>query len=166
MTKVYVAECRLGRGLFAAVEIARGEPILGFTGRVRALREIVGRPDSFNLLQISRDAYLDLEAPGVFANHSCEPNAGVRRNTLLIALRDLRPGEEIRFDYSTTMDEQLETMVCRCYSPGCRGVVRDFRELPARVRERYLLSGLVQDFIHTRELADHWLDSAAGASRE
>ncbi|MET0406330.1 MAG: SET domain-containing protein-lysine N-methyltransferase [Cystobacter sp.] len=148
---VYVTECRLGRGLFAAAGFERGEVILTFTGRVRGLKEILGRTDSFNLLQVSRDGYLDLESPGLFVNHSCEPNAGVCNNTTLIALRDIRAGEEIQYDYSTTMDEDLETMACGCGSRKCRGVVRDFRHLPMELKRNYLMLGLVQDFIHARE---------------
>ena len=151
MKKVYVAECRLGRGLFAAVAIPRGEPILAFAGRLRALREIRDRPDSFNMLQVGARLYMDLEAPGLFANHSCEPNAGVKDNTTLIALRDLVAGEEIQYDYSTTMAENLETMECACGGACCRRVIRDFRHLPLESKRYYLALGVVPDFILWQE---------------
>ncbi|ATB29942.1 SET domain-containing protein [Melittangium boletus] len=147
MEKVFVAECRLGRGLFAEVPLKRGEVILTFAGQVLSLREVMGRPDSFNMLQIGRGEYLDLESPGLYGNHSCEPNAGLRDNTTLVAMRDILAGEEIQYDYSTTMSEDLETMECRCCTRSCRGVVRDFRYLPPEVRHRYLSLGLVPDFI-------------------
>ncbi len=151
MKKVYVAECRLGRGLFAAVPLRKGEPILAFTGRLRSMHEVVGRPDSFNLLQVGARVYMDLEAPGVFANHACEPNVGVRGNTVLVALRDIPAGEELQYDYSTTMGEDLETMSCRCGAPRCRGVVGDFRLLPPELQQHYLALGIVQDFILWQE---------------
>lgn len=147
MGKVYVSECGLGRGLFAATGFKRGEPILTFSGRLRSLEEIQGRSDSFNMLQLGPRLYMDLEAPGVFGNHSCEPNAGIRVNTSLIALKDLRPGEEIHYDYSTTMDEDLETMVCRCGTARCRGLVQDFHHLPPELQRHYCALGIVQDFI-------------------
>ena len=151
MKKVYVAECALGRGLFTAVPLRRGEPILAFTGRLRSLREIVGRPDSFNMLQVGARVYMDLEAPGVYANHACEPNVGLRSNTSLIALRDLSAGEELRYDYSTTMGEDLETMPCRCGMSRCRGLVQDFRSLPLELKQHYVSLGIVQDFILWQE---------------
>jgi len=147
MKKVFVAECRLGRGLFAAVSLKRGEIILTFAGRVLSLREVMGRPDSFNMLQIGPGEYLELESPGLYGNHSCEPNAGLQDSTTLVAIRDILEGEEIQYDYSTTMSEDLETMECRCCTRKCRGVVRDFQHLPPEVRHHYLSLGLVPDFI-------------------
>ena len=151
MNKVYVAECGLGRGLFAARELRRGECLLTFSGRLCSLEEIEGRSDSFNMLQLGPRLYMDLEAPGVFGNHSCEPNAGVRVNTSLVALRDVRAGEEIHYDYSTTMAEDLETMECRCGSARCRGLVRDFHHLPPELQRHYRALGIVQDFILWQE---------------
>ena len=151
MKKVYVSECRLGRGLFAAVPLRRGESILTFAGQLCSLAEVVRRPDSFNMLQVGPEEYLELESPGLFGNHSCEPNAGLRDNTSLVALRDILAGEEIQYDYSTTMSEDLETMQCHCGTRSCRGVVRDFQYLPPEVRHHYLSLGLVQDFIRQEQ---------------
>src|ERR1035441_1813888 len=61
----------------------------------------------------------------------------------LPALRDIQTGEEICYDYSTTMDEKSFTMHCRCGAPGCRRVVTDFSELPAAVQDFYISRGLV-----------------------
>ena len=71
----------------------------------------------------------------------------------MIALRDIEAGEEIRFDYSTCMSERLWTMRCRCGEANCRGIVRDFHDLPAEIRRRYLAAGIVQRFI-LREISD------------
>lgn len=100
-----------------------------------------------NLLQIDEQLYILPDPPGVFANHSCCPNAGVVHTTTLIALREIRKDEEIRFDYSTTMDEDLWTMQCLCGEPECRGVVEDFKYLPQEVQRAYLTRGIVQPFI-------------------
>jgi hypothetical protein len=59
-------------------------------------------------------------------------------------------GEEIRYDYSTTMDEKSFTMACRCGAPECRQVVEDFAELPAGIQQYYLSRGLVMGFIARR----------------
>ena len=86
----------------------------------------------------------------MFANHSCAPNAGIRNDRDLVALREILKREEIRYDYSTTMDEKSFTMPCRCGAPGCRQVVTDFTELPGGVQEYYLSQGLVMSFIVRR----------------
>jgi len=39
--------------------------------------------------------------PGMlFINHSCEPNVGFAGNTVLVAMRDISPGEELTSDYA------------------------------------------------------------------
>ena len=38
-----------------------------------------------------------------FVNHKCEPNAGFEGQSFLVAMRDIREGEEITFDYSMVL---------------------------------------------------------------
>ena len=149
--QVAVRTCSLGRGLFALKPYVPGEVILRFKGR----RVDRGDPLHFeilgaNLIQTGRTTYIYPEEPGIFANHSCDPNAGIRHNRELVAIKAIAPGEEIFFDYSTTMAEHGWTMECACGSPHCRGVVRDFELLPDEVRRRYLELGVVQGFIARR----------------
>lgn len=145
---VYIADCALGRGLFAARQIAPGERILRFTGPVISLEGTIAKGETeANPLQFDEDRYFDLTPPAVFLNHSCKPNTGITVNFWLIALREIAPDEELRFDYSTTMHENRWTMVCRCGAPECRGIVVDFRLLPRERRQHYLDLGIVQPFI-------------------
>ena len=148
---IRVDRCSLGRGLFAVRDYAADDLILVFKGpRVGRDHPIHLTEEGANLLQTGRRSYILLGFPGVFTNHSCEPNAGIRNNRRLVALRPIAAGEEIRFDYSTTMDENFWTMTCRCGSPECRGLVEDFCRLPLAVRHRYLDMGIVQGFIARR----------------
>jgi hypothetical protein len=128
---VYIAECNLGRGAFAKRAVRKGEIILAFGGALIDFAETKRRgPRECMAIQVGPDLYIDTQPPGVFANHSCAPNAGIRNDRDLVALRDIPKGEEIRYDYSTRMDEKSFTMACRCGAPECRQVVTDFTELP------------------------------------
>ena len=71
-------------------------------------------------------------------NHSCSPNAGLRSNRILVALRNIGCGEEICYDYSTTMSEGRWTMQCRCGHLNCRSTVGDFHDLPTPRQQHYL----------------------------
>ncbi|MFN0054918.1 MAG: SET domain-containing protein [Planctomycetales bacterium] len=145
--RIHVAPCDVGRGLFADEPIAAGRFILEFTGPELTLKQVRAKGAlAANALQIGIDRYLDLEEPGRLLNHSCEPNAGVRNGTRLVALRDIQPGEEIRFDYSTTVSDGW-TMPCRCGAPHCRGLVVAYQLLAAPLRQRYAILGIVQPFI-------------------
>lgn len=144
---VYVAPCNVGRGLFASRDIAAGTEILRLSGPVLTLSEVRAKgPHAANAMQVGIDRYLDLEEPGRFANHACEPNAGIMDDTKLVALRDLQADEEIRFDYSTTISDGW-TMTCLCGAASCRGVVAAFQLLPAQLRQRYAILEIVQRFI-------------------
>jgi len=148
---VYIAECNLGRGVFAKQAIRKGEIILAFGVALIDFAETKRRgPRECMAIQVGPDQYIDTQPPGVFANHSCAPNAGIRNDRDLVALRDIPMGEEIRYDYSTTMDEKSFTMACRCGAPECRQVVEDFAELPAGIQQYYLSRGLVMGFIARR----------------
>ena len=150
---VYIGDCALGRGVFAARPFLAGEVILAFSGPRIGLAEALAKGDvEFNVLQIGDAEYQDIETPGVLANHSCEPNAGIKDDVSLIALRPLAVGEEIRWDYSTSMWESHEAikMLCRCGSSGCRGVVDQFPTLPQELQSFYLAQGIVMGFIVKR----------------
>jgi uncharacterized protein len=142
----YVATCDVGRGLFAAEPIGAGVQILEFRGPELTLSEARARGDAANALQIGVDRYLYLDEPGRFINHSCAPNAAVIDDTRLCALRDIAAGEEIRFDYSTTVSDGW-TMSCRCGAPGCRDIVVAFQLLPVPLRQHYAIRRFVQRFI-------------------
>jgi uncharacterized protein len=147
-SNVYLAECDVGRGVFVSQPIAAGEIILTFTGPFLNYEQALAKGEAqANTLQIDQDRYIDIDPPGLFTNHSCEPNAGVIDDCILVALRDIEQDEEVRFDYSTTMSESNWTMVCQCGSHQCRGLIEDFHLLPELLKVRYLALGIVQRFI-------------------
>jgi hypothetical protein len=149
---VFVSDCELGKGLFAARAFRRGETILRVRGPVLVLEEVLAKGErQSDPVQIGERLYLDTQAPAVYSNHSCDPNAGLTADLELVALRPLAAGDEIRWDYSTSMSEDLWTMPCRCGSAGCRGVVGDFQTLPGNRRRWYLKRGVVQEFIARRQ---------------
>lgn len=148
----YVAAGSVGRGLFAARVFISGELILNLNGpRFERHDPIHQTEEGANLLQTGRYTYIMLQPPAVFANHSCDPNAGIFANRHLIAIRDIAADEEICYDYSTTMDEEFWTLLCSCGARNCRGLVQDFHTLPSEIRKRYLGLGIVQHFIARRE---------------
>ena len=141
-------DCDLGRGVFATRHFRVGELILVFRG-VRFDRDdpIHYTAAGANLLQTGPRSYILPDPPGLFVNHSCNPNAGIAGKRRLVATRDIWPMEEIRFDYSTTMAEDLWTMECRCGEPNCRSTIGDFKYLPWVLQARYSSLGIVPRFI-------------------
>lgn len=87
-----------------------------------------------------------MRTPALYVNHSCDPNAGVRDCTELVALKPVEAGSEVTFDYSTSMAEDGWEMDCACGSAICRGRVRDFKHLPPVRRDFYIARGVVGPF--------------------
>ena len=133
-----------GRGVFATETIVAGAELMRFVGPL--LRYAQTTPQTL-ALQIGPDLYVG-ESGGLddCVNHSCSPNAGLvidGTDVRLIALRDIAVGEQVTFDYSTTMDEDDFEFDCLCGAATCRGRVRDFKHLDAPLKRRYAELGIV-----------------------
>ncbi len=138
-----------GFGIYSSRDYKRGENICVLKGKKRSLgdlyyhkyhsRKVIDDP-----LQIGEGIYIDLGKPYFYFNHSCNPNAGIRKIANLFAIKNIKKGEEITFDYSTTMDESLD---CKCGARECRRAVVDFFALPLRLQKRYYKEGALPDFI-------------------
>jgi hypothetical protein len=125
-----------GRGVFAVEPITKGSRILEFQGRVLQSAQLT---DDLLAMQVGPDEWLcsDGSALDDCVNHSCEPNGGfLEGDPVLYALHDIAAGEEIGWDYSTSIDEPGWTLECRCGSPSCRGIARSWRDLRPEERER------------------------------
>ncbi len=145
---VFVGPTNVGRGVFAARHFMPGELIFTFSGRRIEFNDPIHATEhAGNLLQTGKRTYIYPDAPGLFVNHSCHPNAGIMPHRRLVALAPIEPGAEIRFDYSTTMDDGIWTLECRCDHTDCRTVVGDFKTLPAALQLHNLSLGIVPGFI-------------------
>jgi SET domain-containing protein len=65
-------------------------------------------------------------------NHSCDPNCETEETdkgrVFIEALRDIRSGEELNYDYCLIIDEKLTKKLkaqyaCRCGAANCRGTM-------------------------------------------
>lgn len=144
-----VKECEFGKGLFAARDFQPGEVILQMKGPLIGTQQALDKGEKqSDPLQIGDDTYIDLQNPGRCANHSCDPNAGVRPDLSLVAMKPIGVGEEIRWDYSTTMGDGLWEIECHCGSKNCRGRIQDFCSLTPTRQEFYRSLDVVQEYLN------------------
>jgi uncharacterized protein len=154
-----------GSGIFAMVDFKKGEAICEFEGQRLTIPQLKEKYESGveridDPFQIGYDIYLDLEKPYVFFNHSCEPNTVIRGSGSMYAFKDIKVGEEITYDYSTTEwtdDEawginwhEIWKIPCVCGSVQCRKEVRVFPLLPSVIQEKYYQANALMDFIRTK----------------
>jgi SET domain-containing protein len=117
-----------GWGSFVVEPIAKGETVVGFGGWVVDRTTLATMDDDrqSRSIQVDHDLFIvssETPEPGDMLNHSCEPNCGVVGSMVLVAMRDIEPGEELTFDYAMTDASDYDEFACLCGVPTCRGVV-------------------------------------------
>lgn len=71
-------------------------------------------PENFDFNNLSIEWYL---------NHSCAGNVGFDKIGDFIAIKNIRPGNELTYDYGLVESNPKFRMQCVCGSPQCRKVV-------------------------------------------
>jgi len=131
-----------GKGVFAVAPIAKGETIIEYRGELiewpEALRRHPHDPtDPFHTFyfSIGETHVLDGKVGGNasrWINHACEPNCEADETedgrVFIKALRALKPGTELFYDYGLVIDERHTAKLkkqyeCRCGSKRCRGTM-------------------------------------------
>ena len=139
-----------GNGVFATAPIRKGEQIVEYKGKLRTHDDVDNAYEGeFNtghtfLFILNKHWVVDANIQGNIArwiNTGCEPNAVAfvhsenkkkpdpkKDRVIIEALRSIKPGEEIIYDYSLAFDVPytpalLRTWACRCGSPKCRGTM-------------------------------------------
>ncbi|HWI94322.1 MAG TPA: SET domain-containing protein [Flavisolibacter sp.] len=147
---IEIKESKFGKGLFATKDIEPGTVLCKVSGNEKELNfyetTLLGEKES-HAIQIDFGRYLLCEPPFLYSNHSCNPNCGVNENLELFALTTIKAGEELFWDYSTSMLERHWTMKCWCGEKDCRQLITDFDLLPTTLQLKYLKMNIVFPFI-------------------
>lgn len=155
--KVHIGVTSIGKGVFAGELIRRDECVMAFSGVNLSFHESLALgDDQCYSMQVGPNEYLHLDAPGKFINHSCVPNCGIKDGPILVALRNIAEGEQLTFDYSTTMLERCWEMPCDCGNLSCRGIVRDFDMIPVATQIEYIGMEIVSRFILEMLASGDW----------
>jgi len=117
-----------GRGSVAIEPISAGEVLVAFGGRAMHRDEFDLLPDGQRARSIQIEEFLYLAGapepePADFINHSCEPNGGMSGSTIVVAMRDIEPGEALTYDYATSDGSDYDEFECLCGALTCRGKV-------------------------------------------
>jgi hypothetical protein len=157
--KFKVFDTKFGKGCFANENLEKNETICFLEGKEESWEEfekrcINGLIKVDNPLQVSETKYIELYAPYVYFNHSCNPNSGIRGKNELIAIQNIMPNEEINYDYSSvSWDDRWTkiygswTMKCECEEKNCRKVIGDYPTIPKSQRRKYIRFGVTPNFI-------------------
>jgi uncharacterized protein len=130
-----------GKGVFALVDIPKGDTIIEYIGEVISWKEALRRhphdpkdPNHTFYFHIDEDHVIDALYGGNssrWINHSCAPNCKpqeVDGRIFIKARRDIKAGEELNYDYGLVIDapltEELKSEYpCWCGSKKCRATL-------------------------------------------
>jgi SET domain-containing protein len=130
-----------GRGVFALQDIAEGEILIEYLGEIISWPEALARhphnpadPNHTFYFHLSESHVIDALVGGNssrWINHACSPNceADEQEGRIFIrALRDIRAGEELNYDYGLIIDGRYTPKLkaeypCWCGSAECRGTL-------------------------------------------
>ena len=130
-----------GNGVFAVQDLAEGERIIEYKGEIITWKEALRRhphdpaqPNHTFYFHIDDGRVIDGNVDGNAArwiNHSCDPNCEadeVEGRVFIKALRNIKAGEELNYDYGLIIDEPYTKKLkaeypCWCGSKNCRGTL-------------------------------------------
>ena len=121
-------------GLYANCNIRSGTRIIEYKGKIISVKQSENDPKFDN----SKAIYLfnlnkryDLDGAYNFniarlINHSCNPNCEVFGKGLKVwvyAMKNIKKGEELSYDYGFSFDENFRQFPCNCRSKNCVGYI-------------------------------------------
>lgn len=141
MRHIYICSSKInGKGVCAGENIKKGDIIQYIKGEAKFLT-IRSKKDSLSYpdwIGIGKNKWIDPDYPNQYLNHSCNPNSGIKGRLTMVAIRNIKEGEEITIDYSIIEGDDLWEMKCTCGEKNCRKVIRSIRYIPRRQFKKYL----------------------------
>lgn len=118
--KLRVRRSRTGKGLFTEEEIPKGACVIEYIGRPASLKEQTEDRGKY-LFWTGKLTMINGNIPENLAryiNHSCVPNCesdGPEGKVYILALRRIKPGEELTYDYGKEyFNRHIKPFGCKC----------------------------------------------------
>jgi len=117
-----------GTGAFARRDLRKGGRVVEYVGEIISKAESVRRIEADNEFIFTLEGDCDLDGkvpwnPARFINHTCTPNCEAEvdgQSVWIIALRDIKAGEELSFNYGYDL-ENFHEHPCHCAAAICVG---------------------------------------------
>lgn len=114
-------------GLLSYVPVDIGELLVVWGGTIITKNTFYQFPKDIQRMsvQIEEDIFFVSTriSASDYVNHSCDPNAVLVGQIVLIAFRPISVGEEICYDYATSEGEHYDDFKCNCGTSLCRGYI-------------------------------------------
>ena len=117
-------------GLYANCDIKKGTKIIEYKGKIISVKKSAEDPKFDNdkaIYLFNINKRFDLDGNFKFntarlINHSCSPNCEVLGEGLKVwiyAIKNIKKGDELSYDYGFSFDEDFKNYPCRCGAKNC-----------------------------------------------
>ena len=137
------------KGVFAKRDISKGTEVMEYKGRKiskkrgdkksqKTIKKSQKKQDKGAVYVFELNEKYDIDGnvswnPAKYINHSCNPNCESviedEKRVVINAIRDIKKGEEITYNYGYSLDNFREHP-CKCGSKNCVGYIVDKSEWP------------------------------------
>jgi uncharacterized protein len=162
LKKIFVKRKLNSKGIITKESIKKGEMLFVMGGYILTIEEeneldgsLADKPlEISEYFSISPRKKADLQLmPQHYMNHSCDPNAGFKGQIFVVAMKSIKPGEEVTFDYAMSMHSNKKSnsyfsFDCECGSKKCRGKVTEDDWKNSELQSRY--DGYFQYFLQEK----------------
>lgn len=138
---IVIVETDVGKAVQAACDIDKGQEVYSFVGK------ILEKP-TMHTVQISETKHVECHGGPEFTAHSCDPNTIMtvaETSTKLVAIRPIKAGELISFNYCSTEWDMSTPFQCKCGSAQCFGEIRGYKYCTQEQRSK--LQGSLSSYL-------------------
>ncbi|EPS44126.1 hypothetical protein H072_1840 [Dactylellina haptotyla CBS 200.50] len=107
---------------------------------------------AYSSVQVSETEHIELNSDLLYSNHSCDPNVVFDTDKGEIrAVRDIKEGEPITFNYLTTEWDMAQAFRCECRTQKCLGEIQGAKYVPAKALENEFVNSHIKRLLEKRD---------------
>ena len=141
IVEIVLNKCTNQKLLRSLIRFKRGDIIAAFSAK-----SVVDKPN-YLTVQVDHNKHIELSPDFLqYTNHSCSPNVFYNTSTMqLIAIEEIKIGDEICFFYPSTEIDMAQPFICGCGSHCCLKEIKGAMHLDSEVLKKYKLSDFVRN---------------------
>lgn len=122
-------------GVYTTSDIKKGTLVVEYTGPTISKErgdELYEHEDVTYMFGMDDGRIIDGHGTAAFVNHCCDPNCEtdeIDGHVWIIAIRDIKAGEELTYDYCLFDGDEDDPAICRCGANNCRGTMYTHEEI-------------------------------------
>jgi hypothetical protein len=127
--------------LRSLVSFKKGDVITSFSASA-----VLEKPNHLTV-QIDHNKHIELSPDFLqYTNHSCSPNVFYNTTTMkLIAIEEIKVGDEICFFYPSTEIDMAQPFICGCGSHCCLKEIKGAMHMDNELLKKYALTDFVKN---------------------